>query len=91
MAATAVGKWASFSNWRAQVAGDILPSGKAGVDVYLNPARRCDTAGSFTVADSMWASGADVVRGVHCDPLGSSIAGYVAATESLLRHRLSAA
>ena len=32
-----------------------------------------------------------MVCGVHCEPLGSSIAAYVAATESQLRRHLSAA
>ena len=39
----------------------------------------------------MRASGAAVVRGVHCEPLGYSIADYVAATDLPLQRNLSAA
>uniref|UniRef100_A0AAV1U738 Reverse transcriptase n=1 Tax=Peronospora matthiolae TaxID=2874970 RepID=A0AAV1U738_9STRA len=43
MAANAVGKWASFSNGPARVAGDILLARRAGVDVYLTPDKPCTT------------------------------------------------
>uniref|UniRef100_A0AAV1T560 Reverse transcriptase domain-containing protein n=1 Tax=Peronospora matthiolae TaxID=2874970 RepID=A0AAV1T560_9STRA len=91
MAANAVGKWASFSNGPARVAGDILLARRAGVDVYLTPDKPCTTPKFFTVSDTMWASGAAVVRGVHSVPIDLSKAGCVAATESLLRRHISAA
>lgn len=91
MAATAVGRWAAGANGPARIAGDILLAERAGVDVYLTPARRDAPVGGFTVADTMWKSGAAVVCGVHSDPIDSTDAGYVAATESLLRRHLYAA
>ena len=57
MAATAVGRWAAGATGPARVAGDILLAERAGVDVYLTPARRDAPVGGFTVADTMWKSG----------------------------------
>ena len=54
MANTAVVKWAFFANGPPRVARDILISRRAGVDVYLTPARRCETVNSITITNSMW-------------------------------------